>query len=146
MASGMVLPPKLAEMQKQMEDYSTEIRKIEQEYQKVIVGKRSLVEKKSENEMVMTELSLVTEDDATIYKLVGPVLAKLDLTEAKTNVKTRLEYISKEVDRMEHLEKEFQGNVEDKRKMIIKPQNDFRAAAQKMQAAAQAQAQAQAAQ
>jgi prefoldin beta subunit len=106
----------------------------------VVTGKRSLGEKKSENEMVMTELSLVDEDNSTIYKLVGPVLAKQDHGEAKTSVKARLDYITKEIDRMEHLEKEFIGNVEDKKKTIMRLQNEFRAEAQRMQAAAQGQA------
>ena len=96
-----------------------------------------IIEEESENEMVMTELSLAVEDDSTIYKLVGPVLAKQDLSEAKTSVKARLDYISKEIDRMDHLEKEFIGNVEDKKKIIMKLQNEFRAEAQRMQAAAQ---------
>ena len=41
-----------------MEQDSNEIKKIEAEYQKVMQGKRSLGEKKSENEMVLTELGL----------------------------------------------------------------------------------------
>ena len=39
-----------------MEADTQEIRKIEAEYQKVLQGKKSLSEKKSENEMVMQEL------------------------------------------------------------------------------------------
>jgi chaperonin cofactor prefoldin len=35
-----------------------------------------MIEKKSENEMVLEELNMVDEDDSTIYKLVGPILAK----------------------------------------------------------------------
>ena len=54
-----------------------EIRKIEQEYNKVVQGKRSMTEKKNENEMVMQEFNLIeNEESATVYKLVGPVLAK----------------------------------------------------------------------
>ena len=60
---------------------------------------------------------------------MGPILAKQDLAEAKTNVKTRLDYISKECDRMEHLENEFKGTAEDKRKNIIRLQNELRAEA-----------------
>ena len=102
------MPPILMELQKKIDDAAAEIKKIEQEYQKVVQGKRSMTEKKSENEMVMQELNLIGDgEDATVYKLVGPVLAKQDLDEAKTNVKTRLEYIQKEIDRMENLEKEF---------------------------------------
>lgn len=99
-------------------------------------------EKKSENEMVMQELNLLGDGEgATVYKLVGPVLAKLDLGEAKSNVKTRLDYISKEIDRMDVLEKEFTGNVEDKRKRIMSLQNQFRSEAQKYAAASPAAAQ-----
>ena len=100
---------------------TAEIKKIEQEYQKVVQNKRSLTEKKSENEMVLSELNLIKDEESgTVYKLVGPILAKQDTVEAKTNVKTRLDYITKEVDRMDHLENEFIGKVEDKRKMIAK--------------------------
>ena len=107
------------DIQRLIEAEAGEIKKIEQEYQKVVQGKRSLTEKKSENEMVLQELSLVKDEaGATIYKLVGPILAKQDLSEAKTNVKTRLDYITKEVDRMDHLENDFLMKVEDKKKMI----------------------------
>ena len=93
-----------------------------------------MIEKKTENEQVQTELNLIAdEEESTIYKLVGPILAKVDLTEAKTNVKTRLEYIQKEIDRMEHLEKDFTGKVEDKRKIILKHQSEFRNEVAKMQ-------------
>ena len=69
------------------------------------------------------------DDDAIVYKLVGPVLAKQDMEEARTNVKTRLDFITKEIDRMDNLEREFLGKVEDKRKNIIKLQTQFRAEA-----------------
>jgi prefoldin beta subunit len=86
------------EMQAAAQSDAAEIKKIEQEYQKVVKNKRSMAEKKSENEMVLNELNLVKEEEsATVFKLVGPILAKQDLQEAKTNVKTRLEYISAEV-------------------------------------------------
>ena len=34
-----------------------------------------MAEKKSENEMVMSEFKML-EDDANIFKMVGPILAK----------------------------------------------------------------------
>lgn len=36
-------------------------------------------------------------DDAKVYKLVGPVLLKQDVSEAKSTVDGRLEYINKEM-------------------------------------------------
>jgi len=61
-AAGQQLPGKLGEIQKQVEQETSEIKKIETgkqffltfaEYQKVFSAKQSLVEKKSENEMVL---------------------------------------------------------------------------------------------
>jgi prefoldin beta subunit len=37
------------------------------------------------------------DDEANIYKLVGPVLLKQDTAEAKSTVDSRLEYIEKEM-------------------------------------------------
>lgn len=37
------------------------------------------------------------KDDATIYKLVGPVLLKQDTIEAKSTVDGRLDYIENEM-------------------------------------------------
>lgn len=37
------------------------------------------------------------DDDAKVYKLVGPVLLKQDTSEAKSTVESRLEYIEKEM-------------------------------------------------
>ena len=64
--------------------------------------------------------------DAAVYKLVGPVLAKQDAHEAKTNVEKRIEYISKEIERMDKLEADFQNKVEERRKNITKLQEDMR--------------------
>lgn len=86
--------------------------------------------------MVLSEFNLIADEaSATIYKLVGPILAKQDMSEAKVNVKTRLDYIIKEIDRMDHLENEFIGKVEDKRKTIAKLQNTFTAEVRAMQQA-----------
>jgi prefoldin beta subunit len=95
------------------------------------------VEKKSENEMVLQELNIMS-GDAAVYKLVGPVLAKQDTHEAKTNVEKRIEYIAKEIERMDKLEGEFQGKVEEHRKGITKLQEDMRREFMKEQANMQA--------
>nr|KAJ0203163.1 hypothetical protein LSAT_V11C500239710 [Lactuca sativa] len=49
-----------------------------------------------ENELVLKELDLLNED-ANVYKLIGPVLVKQDLAEANANVRKRIEYISTEL-------------------------------------------------
>ena len=71
------MPAQLMQIQQTLQTESEEIKKIEVEYQKVVNGKRSMTEKKSENEMVMQELNLLGDgEDSTVYKLVGPILAK----------------------------------------------------------------------
>jgi prefoldin beta subunit len=64
--------------------------------QKLYQAKHSLVEKKSENDLVLQEFNLL-EPEANVFKLVGPVLAKQDLIECKSNVEKRIEYIGKEM-------------------------------------------------
>lgn len=78
---------------------------------------------------------------ANVYKLVGPVLAKQEVAEAKGNVEKRIEYITKEIDRMDKLEVDFQAKIEEKRKNIMKLQQDAQKEIMKEQ---QAQQQAQA--
>lgn len=46
--------------------------------------------------LAMQELELL-DDDANVFKLIGPVLVKQDLAEAKANVNKRLEYITAEL-------------------------------------------------
>ena len=84
----------------------TEIKKIEAEYTKVFRAKQQLVEKKRENEMVLQEFNLMS-DGASVYKLVGPILAKQDVGESKANVEKRIEFITKEIERMDKLEGDF---------------------------------------
>ena len=108
---------KQAEIQKKLETEVIEIKKVEQEFQKVFKAKQSLVEKKSENEMVLAEFNLMSAD-AAVFKLVGPVLAKQDTAEAKGNVEKRIEFITKEIERMDKLEQDFQNKVEERRNNI----------------------------
>jgi prefoldin beta subunit len=54
----------------------------------------------------MAEFKMLDED-AKVYKLVGPVLAKQDLSDCRSNVSKRIEFIDKEVARLETLEADF---------------------------------------
>ena len=44
-----------------------------------------------ENEMALKEFQML-EEDANVFKMIGPVLVKQDSKEAQENVKRRLEY------------------------------------------------------
>eukprot|EP00898_Chlorokybus_atmophyticus_P007325 jgi/Chlat1/7594/Chrsp64S07153 len=75
----------------------------------------------SENDMVRKELALL-EDGAAVYKLIGPVLIKQDLDEAKSNVGKRIDFIQAELQRLESQRKSSETKAEAKRTEILKLQ------------------------
>jgi len=64
-----------------------------------------------ENEMVLKELDLL-EEDASVYKLIGPVLVKQELVEVKNNVTKRVEFIKNDISRLEGNVKKFEKQGE----------------------------------
>eukprot|EP00850_Spirogloea_muscicola_P017228 SM000146S00948 [mRNA] locus=s146:97104:98136:+ [translate_table: standard] len=67
-----------------------------------------------ENDMVQKELELL-EDDAAVYKLIGPVLVRQDLVEARANVAKRIEYITAEQKRLDATLKQLEERQDTKR-------------------------------
>lgn len=49
------------------------------------------------NKILFLQEMKLLEDDATLYKMIGPILVKQDLAEAKQNVDKRIEYITREM-------------------------------------------------
>ena len=84
--------------------------------------------------MVMVEFKML-DDDANVYKLVGPILAKQDLAEAKENVQQRLTHIEKSIAEFEALEKEFAKQVSDKSVSLKGKQNELQRLAMAIQSA-----------
>lgn len=82
-------------------------------------NKQKMTEKKSENEIVMAEFKML-DDDANVFKMVGPILAKQSVFECKDNVQQRISFCEKEVARLETLENEFQGKLTDKTNAVKK--------------------------
>ena len=70
------------------------------------------------------------EDDADIYKLIGPVLLKQDRTEAVSSVNGRLDFIGKEISRTENRIKELQETGEKKRIDVMHLQQKIQIGAQ----------------
>uniref|UniRef100_A0A804PQT5 C3H1-type domain-containing protein n=1 Tax=Zea mays TaxID=4577 RepID=A0A804PQT5_MAIZE len=64
------------------------------------------------------ELELLS-DGANVYKLIGPVLVKQDLVEAKANVKKRIEYISAELKRMDRALKDLEEKQNNKKESLL---------------------------
>ncbi|KAJ8449939.1 hypothetical protein Cgig2_029301 [Carnegiea gigantea] len=79
-----------------------------------------------ENELVLKELDLLNED-ANVYKLIGPVLVKQDLAEANANVRKRIEYISAELKRLDATLQDMEEKQNSKKEGILKVQQRIQA-------------------
>ncbi|CAK8697923.1 prefoldin subunit 6-like [Clavelina lepadiformis] len=99
------------ELQKELDEFQ----KAQKDIQKCVETRQKLEAQLTENKVVKEELEIL-EEGANIYKLTGPVLVKQDLSEAKSTVSKRIEYISAEVKRQEtsiaDLEKEQEKHRE----------------------------------
>lgn len=65
----------------------------------------------------MQELKLL-DDEANVFKAVGPVLVKQDLVEARSNVSNRLEFIKKDIDRLDVQIKGVESKMLDREKEV----------------------------
>ncbi|CAN9099073.1 unnamed protein product [Alternaria alternata] len=78
-----------------------------------VEARQKLESQQQENSTVKKEFDIL-DDDANIYKQIGPVLLKQDKTEAVMSVNGRLEFIDKQI---KDIEKQIQG-IQDKSEKI----------------------------
>ena len=95
------------EIYKQYEFLIKENQCIEKELSKIRVAINNFENKKNENNIVKSELSLLDEEDI-VYKLIGPILVQQEIGDAKIQVDSRIEIINKEIHK---LEKNYQSNL-----------------------------------
>nr|SVE76807.1 EOG090X0MQF [Daphnia longispina] len=87
-------------LQKKMQQEVEKFKAVQKEYQSVISSRQQLDSQLTENSGVKEELNLL-ESDANVFKLIGPVLVKQDLEEARQNVNKRIDYITGETKRLD---------------------------------------------
>ncbi|KAI6877201.1 hypothetical protein KC360_g9237 [Hortaea werneckii] len=107
--------------QKQMQALSEQYQGLQTELTTLVSARQKLESQQQENKNVQKEFQTLNEE-ANIYKLVGPVLLKQDSTEAKSTVEGRLEYIDKEIKRIEGSIKDMQEKTEGKKMEMIQIQ------------------------
>ncbi len=117
------------QMQKSVQDELKLLKTIGQKLQELMVPRSKLLSQKNENEMVKKEMDLLN-DNSVVYKLVGPVLVKQEVDDAKLNVTNRLKFINAELERIEKQAKELETQQRTSREKIMKLQDTFRAAEQ----------------
>ncbi|KAL1967587.1 hypothetical protein VTN77DRAFT_3102 [Rasamsonia byssochlamydoides] len=110
--------------QKHLQQLSDEYQKLQTELENTVQARQKLESQLQENKSVQKEFASL-EDDANIYKLVGPVLLKQDKTEAIMAVDGRLEFIEKEIKRIESQITELQSKSDKKRTEIVQFQTQL---------------------
>mmetsp|Transcript_14835 Transcript_14835/g.20930 ORF Transcript_14835/g.20930 Transcript_14835/m.20930 type:complete len:141 (-) Transcript_14835:320-742(-) len=69
----------------------------------------------NENEMVAKELEAL-DDEANLFKMIGPVMVKQDVEEAKTTVQGRITYFKEELERLSKAQKDLEQQQEEQAK------------------------------
>ncbi|KAK4195300.1 Prefoldin [Triangularia verruculosa] len=118
----------MAEIQRRLQALSEDYTKLQKDLQDTVTSRQKLEAQMQENLGVQNEFEKL-KDGETIYKLIGPVLLKQDRTDAESTVKGRLEFIEKEISRLEGHIKETQAKMEKKKTEIIQVQTSAQAAA-----------------
>ncbi|XP_004073625.1 prefoldin subunit 6 [Oryzias latipes] len=104
----------------ELEKYS----QVQKDVSKSMSVRQKLETQLTENNIVKEELDLLDSSN-TIYKLIGPVLVKQDLDEAKATVTKRLEYINGEIQRYETLLKDMEKRADDHREVLTSLQQEL---------------------
>ncbi|VUC23854.1 unnamed protein product [Clonostachys rosea] len=115
--------------QARLQALTDDFQKLQQDLQTTVAARQKLEGQKQENTGVKTEFASM-DDDETIYKLVGPVLLKQEKQEAVSTINGRLDFIDKEIARLEGVLKEQQESAEKKKMEIIQIQSAAQSAAE----------------
>ncbi|XP_035525748.1 prefoldin subunit 6 [Morone saxatilis] len=114
-------------IQKKLKAEVEKYTQMQKDVSKSVSARQKLETQLTENNIVKEELDLLDSTN-TVYKLIGPVLVKQDLDEAKATVTKRLEYINGEIQRYEALLKEMEKKSEQHREVLSSLQQEFQKA------------------
>merc|ERR1711915_417957 len=121
---------KVVALQEKLSTETEKFRAIQKDLSKCLGSAQQLEAQLKENEVVKEELGLVKED-SKVYKMIGPVLVKQDLTEARSNVDKRLQYIEGEIKRNDKLLSDLKKKQVDQKDVIDATQKELIELAQK---------------
>ena len=94
-------------MAAEIDKETANFRNVQEQLQKVRGDLQIVLGQLTENELVQQELGLL-DPSSNVYKMVGPVLIKNSLEDAKDTVSKRLEFITSEKKRLEDKGKELE--------------------------------------
>ncbi|XP_069491328.1 prefoldin subunit 6 [Ambystoma mexicanum] len=119
------------QLQKKLQAEVEKYQELQKDLNKCMSARQKLEAQVTENNIVKEELDLLDVSN-TVFKLIGPVLVKQDLEEAKATVSKRLDYINGEIKRYESQMKDMEKKSEQQREVLSKLQQDFQKAQAKV--------------
>ncbi|KAH0533674.1 prefoldin subunit 6 [Cotesia glomerata] len=120
----------MEELQKKLQNEVEVYKQIQRDYHKALINRQQLDGQLNETTTVKDELYLLKSSNE-VFKLIGPVLIKQDLDEAKQNVNKRIEFITNELKRVDTLINDLDAKQESQRESLDKLQQMFQMAQQK---------------
>ncbi|XP_043470074.1 prefoldin subunit 6 [Leptopilina heterotoma] len=117
---------------KKLQDEVDKFKLAQKEYHKAVNKRQQLDGQLNENTTVKEELDLLKAEN-DVFKLIGPVLVKQDLEEAKQNISKRMSYISSEIKRTDELIATLDKKQESHRANLEKLQQSFQQQQQQQQ-------------
>ncbi|KAL8625956.1 hypothetical protein ACOMHN_012548 [Nucella lapillus] len=114
-------------LQKRLQGELEKFQAVQKDIEKTILLRQKLDAQLNENTLVKEELEKVNGETG-VYKLVGPVLVKQDLTEARSNVQKRIDYIAGELKRYDSSIKDLEKKQESHKEVLGKLQHQFQQA------------------
>merc|ERR1712010_254936 len=134
MAGQQKLPPEIQAAKDEAERELAVYKQAQADNQKIINSRQTLVSQINENKMVEAEFKLLDEEeDAAVFKQVGPLLIPQELIEAKANVNKRLEYMNAELAKMDAKIKENNDLADKSGEKVMQFQQKMQAMQQAMQ-------------
>ncbi|CAD5123255.1 DgyrCDS11613 [Dimorphilus gyrociliatus] len=112
------------EIQRQFQKEMDAFKANQVDSRKCLTARQQLEAQLTENKMVMEEMKLLDED-ASLFKMIGPILVKQDFIEAKQNVDKRIEYITREISRQETSMKDLQEKQDKMKETLTKLQSQM---------------------
>ncbi|KAH3661225.1 hypothetical protein OGAPHI_006632 [Ogataea philodendri] len=104
-----------------LEQLSQQYTKLQSDLSDLVRARQKLETQFQENKIVKEEFDRL-DDDAKIYKLVGPVLLPQDNSEANLNVDKRIEFITGDIARVEEKIQQHQKDLENIQSILVNAQ------------------------
>merc|ERR1711972_1163486 len=118
---GGAMPTEKEGPQQRVEKELEQFKALQESLQKSYESRMGLVAQQQETDLVKEEFDNL-EEDAVVYKLVGPVMVKQNVDDAKANVEKRLDYIKGELERSNKIIETQEKEMNEKQQELMKIQ------------------------